>query len=323
MIQKVSGRAAALAEAAKVLELFPERAEAYSMVVRLLLLEGVWQEAEAHLGRAAGAGVRSPELDQLETIVGKASHGPRWQKRFTHASRYYVVHSDIDEKTCREAGAILDEAYYYYSYRLKRVSDIENARFQVYVFSSTEAYKKYAENIGSRGEGSLGMYSSLLKQLLISSHLSAEQLARTIRHEGFHQYLDRVVESPPRWFNEGLAEYYEAAVTTAGRWEMGRVADVHLAQLRAKGLVPLRILFSESVGEFMANAQQRYAQSWAVIHFLRHSSREREELFEGILQSLIAHPDPEVALEKALGGLAPEILDIDLRRHVNGLIRGR
>jgi hypothetical protein len=42
-------------------------------------------------------------------------------------------------------------------------------------------------------------------------------MLRTVRHEGFHQYLDRMLPETPVWLNEGTAEYFETAVLAGGR----------------------------------------------------------------------------------------------------------
>ena len=40
-----------------------------------------------------------------------------------------------------------------------------------------------------------------------------------MRHEGYHQYLDRVMPDPPVWFNEGLAVYHENGIKEDGTRE--------------------------------------------------------------------------------------------------------
>ena len=56
----------------------------------------------------------------------------------------------------------------------------------------------------------MGLYSPALKQLLIWNQPNRKKMLETVRHEGFHQYLDGVMSDPPPWLNEGLAMYYEA-----------------------------------------------------------------------------------------------------------------
>ena len=55
-----------------------------------------------------------------------------------------------------------------------------------------------------------------VKQLLIWNVPERESMLSTIRHEGFHQSLDRISGEAPDWLHEGMAESIEEAVLVPG-----------------------------------------------------------------------------------------------------------
>ena len=55
-----------------------------------------------------------------------------------------------------------------------------------------------------------------------------------------------------------------------------------------------------------------YAQSWALIHYLRCTTRENEKLFEKVFEALQHHHDGRAALREAFTGVSPLQLDSEL-----------
>lgn len=264
--------------------------DAHALAAYIHLHEG--RIAEAHeSAKAALAIAHSPDLEQLYRIVVKAKNGPPWPKRFEYESTNYHVMSDIDRKTCARAAAVLEAAYAIYNVRLKSVGRGEKRRFPVYLFSDEASYLAYTKDIsGVSPQGSAGLYSPVLKHLLIWNLPARDAMMRTVRHEGFHQYLDRLMDQPPSWLNEGLAEYYETAEIVSGRRRMGMVREDHLYSLKKK-LVPLKDFLYQPPSTFYAKPGLHYAQAWAFVHFLRHTTRERRDRFETLFDALL-EPGP-------------------------------
>ncbi len=126
-------------------------------------------------------------------------------------------------------------------------------------------------------------------------------MLQTARHEGFHQYLDRIVPNAPIWFNEGLAVYYENARVVRGKWVDGNLHANYLARVKSR-LVPLEEFLKMRQPAFMKDAAQHYGQAWAFIHFLRHSKYGRKtKLFDRFWKAFQAHPSYPRALKQALG----------------------
>ena len=172
------------------------------------------------------------------------------------------------------------------------------------------------------------MYSSYLKQLLVLDSEPRETFMKTVRHEGFHQFFDSVLDAPPIWLNEGLAEYFASARTKQGSWRDGRLNEVRLSHLRTvpnKGvalqarMTKLSSFLQISQQEFMRKGQDNYAQAWALVHFLRHSSARNKAIYQELLAGLLAGDSNMVAIEKAFEGVDLQEMDRELQAYVNKL----
>jgi hypothetical protein len=143
-------------------------------------------------------------------------------------------------------------------------------------------------------------------------------MLRTVRHEGFHQYLDRLMADPPRWFNEGLAEYFEGATQKGGKWLLGEPRTDHLETLKSNGQIRLSLVefVKQPDAQFMANAQLNYAQSWALVHFLRHGPERHRPLFKALWQALRAGQTSAQAVEAVLPKAVLTGLQTDFDRHL-------
>ena len=248
------------------------------------LIAGDPQRAKELLDRARSAGAQGATIDRLERTLVKALHGPQWPKTHEYESAHYVVRSDIDRDVCVDAARILEEGYRAYGLRLLRLPN-DGRKFPVYLFSGESGYQHYVADVfESRAENTAGMYHQRLRQLLIWNLPDRDQMMQTVRHEGFHQYLDRALDDVPRWFNEGLAEYYEISGMFAAKWEEGQVHPLHELVLHRPGthLVPLDEFLAFGPAQFYSNAPLHYAQAWAFVHYLRHG--RKDDLIEELLK---------------------------------------
>jgi hypothetical protein len=163
---------------------------------------------------------------------------------------------------------------------LERVPRTGADRFRVYLFSGEAGYQTWIKDvIGDIPPHTAGIYSPVLKCLLIWNLPSRGDMLQTVRHEGFHQYLDRLMSNPPVWFNEGLAEYFEVATPEQGNPALPERHPVHSEFLETATLLPLSTFLFETQDVFYAHTESRYAQAWALVTYLRHSTPENRQLF--------------------------------------------
>lgn len=278
-------------------------------------------------GIRRGAPARA--MQTLSSTANKALHGPSWTAKHTFESANYRVASDVSRSVSRKVAQVLEESLQHVSLRLGHTPDTRSRKFIVYVFSGERSYNRFVQDVfGARMENTLGMYSGALKQLLILHAESEDDYLSTTRHEGFHQYLDAFPMEKPIWLNEGLAEYFAAARNKGSAWhdgalELGRLEVLRQLMQREGGLkahlFPLERFVALQPMEFMANAQVAYAQAWAFVHFLRHSSVRNRDAFQRLMSELMAGRPASQAIARAFQGTDWHRLDLEFRRHVADL----
>jgi tetratricopeptide (TPR) repeat protein len=261
------------------------------------------------------------EVAPLEGMLTMRARGPAWPRRFSNVSAHYQVHSDIDAKTCIDACRLLEESYVNLKGDLAWLDDRKDfARFEVYVFSGESGYQDYCKKIlGSPAPHTAGLYSPVLKQLLIWNVPKREEMLRTIRHEGFHQFMDRAVQDPPTWLNEGMAEFWETARRENDKFQGGQPRPAHVAMLiRSRKLLPsLDAFVHGGRADFYENAQLRYAQAWAIVHFLRKGGLQGQRLFQALWDALRSGElGARGAMDKAFAGIDWAKLESEFWTHV-------
>ncbi len=300
----------------------PGELAVYERLVPLLLRRGEIDAAERVVRHGKAQHNLWNELRGLDTTLTMARRGPSWPRRITYQAAHYEIHSDIDRKICYQASVVLEEIYRNLKAQLGGVKDdASTPRFQVFLFSGEAGYQDYCKAIlGDAVPHTAGLYSPVLKQLLIWNVPTREQMERTIRHEGFHQYLDRVMTDPPVWFNEGMAEYYENGQRVRGQFDGGQVNDSHLKVLAQRPrLLSLHEFVYGNRGDFYRSAGYRYPQAWAVVHFLRRSSGPNQKRFQALWDALRAGMPTRDALDKAFQGVDWAELDREFWTYVQGL----
>jgi len=314
---------------ADCVERHPSYREAVSLFAQLLLRTGRFEEARTAISRGVGAGVPAAELQSVSITAEKAIHGPPWKTKHAFDSRHYRVASDLSRETCRAVALELEGSFRYISRRLGEGQHEPERMFQVFVFAGKASYLDYVEDVfGGRGDSTQGMYSPFLKQLLVLDSEPRESLMHTVRHEGFHQYLDSLLDEPPIWFNEGLAEYFAAAHAPTGEWREGRLLPERLAVLtgdparpfvKAEELQSLRTFLHTSQVRFMTKARRNYAQAWALVHYLRHSTRQNRAIFDRLFAELLAGTENREAIDRAFDGVDLKQMDTAFASYVQKL----
>jgi len=112
-------------------------------------------------------------------------------------------------------------------------------------------------------------------------------MMRTVRHEGFHQYLDRLLPDPPVWFNEGMATYFEGMErSSSGEMKIGRPRRDDLALLAEKGMAPLAQFLAMGPRDFYRTGRIAYAQAWLLVHMMKHGTPKQRDLYKNLMARL-------------------------------------
>jgi hypothetical protein len=281
------------------------------------------QAARDALHAALARGVPPSALKQLDSVLVRALRGPAWEKAFEFKSRNYHVRSDHSQKLCADAAQELEQSLALYNRVLGRPEPAgEGRRHAVFLFSGLSGYLAYGSALfGSEPQNTAGLYTPVLEQLLIWNLPDRDALLRTVRHEGFHQYLDRMLPAAPTWFNEGTAEYFETARLEGGSQKHGEPLREHVLRLADKDFewVPLDKLVRMGRTEFYADSGKHYAQSWALVHLLLQGTREEQATYQACFDALLAGQSPREAMDVAFEGQHMGKLLARLKEHVKKL----
>jgi hypothetical protein len=162
------------------------------------------------------------------------------------------------------------------------------------------------------------VYSPLLKQLLIWNLPRRKDMLETIRHEGFHQYLDRLMPNPPVWLNEGMAVYHENGKKVDGKLTFGHLHPNYVRLLRGNGLQPMKKFLNFGGPGFYEKGHLSYAQAWALVHMLQHTTPVYAKLFKAIMKDLQTLSAYEVVQKRLPDAMLPQLTK-DLKLYVEGL----
>jgi hypothetical protein len=306
-------RDAALAKTRALVREYPDYVDAVAALISFTLCSGQRAAAAKELAAARARGLASDELERVAHTLAKAERGPDWPRRFTHRGRHCAVSSDIDQRVCVEVANTLTEAFATFTAELGALHRSVQP-VQVFVFAGENSYRSYlADVLGTVPIHTTGIYSHTLGQLLLWQTPERARMLQTARHEGLHWYLEQVLPAPPRWLNEGLAQYYETASARGERAGAANLRALRIASLRDQKLLPLAQFFARSDGEFYADPALSYAQSWAMVTFLREGTQAQR----AVLPALIAALQRGIAHAEALTAVLPEpkldALDRELR----------
>ena len=289
--------------------------ELYQTAGFFLLLAGRLDDARAVVEAATRGGHQSPSLEAMGRVTVRARNGPDWPKSFEYKSPNYHVVSDIDPDVCKKAAGVLEDALVTFRSHVRSLSSEPGRRYKVFLFSGEAGFKRYVADSdllsGKGPERAAGLYSPVMKQLLIWNLPNRDEMYRTIRHEGFHQYLDRLLPDPPVWLNEGMAVYFEPIPRPGGELRLDQARPDMMDALKGATLVPLKDFLRIRPSEFYATAPRSYAQAWLLVHMMRHGATKDRALYTGLLSHLEKESGPEavraVFTDDVLGWLDGEL----------------
>jgi Flp pilus assembly protein TadD len=305
-----------------VLQDDPGHADAATGLVELLLNAGHPAAAKAVADAAAAQAVHGERFAALQRLLAKAQRGPNWARVHEYRSRHYRVMTDLDEAAAARVAETLEAAWTAYG-RALGVGRPAAEPLRVYLFAGAAGYTAYVDGIlGQPALRSNGIYSSTLKQLVVCNTGDLGALLATVRHEGFHQYLDGIARDPPVWFDEGLAEYFESGTHAGGWFTAAAVRRDHVERLLAGERLALRAFLHLSRSDFYRDAEANYAMAWAFVHFLRHGREAPADLFARQFAACAQQVDARAAVAQGFAGVDLEVLDGAFWRHVQRLAAG-
>ena len=249
-----------------------------------------------------------PDLGFGQLLTDKQFH--------TYRSMYYTTQTDVSLTFSKDVGSYMDRIHEKYSDHLRRFKKDSKEKFHIRVYKEKEEFHKL---VGY--EKSIGAF--LPNKYLLCSYLgdnSKERLFKTLRHEGFHQFMyTHISRQSPPWIDEGLAEYFEQSMDEWGNFSPEMLPEHHIHVLgraiKMNTMIPLvQLLGMKKMNwnqrlsnEILANNQ--YAQSWSVVYFLLHGEdAKNSEYFNRYFKAMKKKKLAQEGIEYTFGNRMEEFV---------------
>jgi hypothetical protein len=200
-------------------------------------------------------------------------------------SKYYLIHTDLDDVLVFDLGTRMDAMYAEYSRRLSDF-DLRDERrpVDVYLFNRKSDYTAFT---GTQYLHTGGIFMPARNQIAAYLEGQRDVLRRTLQHEAFHQFASKAIGANlPIWINEGMALLFEEAIWTGDGFLMNQVPPRRVRQLQSdvhnNNLLSFKVLINMSPERWSANlagdpavGATQYNQAWAVVHYMAYGDDGR------------------------------------------------
>ncbi len=178
---------------------------------------------------------------------------------------------------------------------------------RVYLFASLKDFNRFRDDNYSKG-----FYQSGPDFDIIALISGGPEMQRTARHEFIHLAAHRAMGPMPRWFEEGLADFYSTLAVERGSLIVGRAVPEHLDHPSNQALTAAEMRGFFSSAASADRIHTFYAQCWALVHYLRQSAKYGPK-FDALIRRITAGEDIETVFPSVLGRTIAELLDEALR----------
>jgi tetratricopeptide (TPR) repeat protein len=200
--------------------------------------------------------------------------------------------TDAGEKSGRQLASRFEQVRGIF--RQAGISD-EPVRVRVFAFASQRDFHRYrADSDGFFQSGPDRDYIALY---------SGPDAGRVAFHEYVHLVLNHSAVPLPRWFDEGMAEFYSTAQVEHDQLRVGEPIASHIALLSQGQWLNAADLSGRAHGGLY------YAESWALVHMLNLAPKWRDGMPQFAL--MLAQEKPaEEAFHEAFGSTLEDALKV-------------
>ncbi len=161
------------------------------------------------------------------------------------------------------------------------------------LFSKQDEFQRYKNKVAPGSTTNTGFYLSSINEASVVQWANRpERTYAVVRHESSHVIIASLLGATPRWFNEGLAEYFEL-LTAQSQHRRIDVDENKLnylkQQLDEKKLPSIETLWSLKGREFYQNPQLHYSMAWSLIHFMLNDETTKK-VFLALIKTLYNNP---------------------------------
>jgi hypothetical protein len=181
--------------------------------------------------------------------------------------------------------------------------------YTVKMFKDRASFQQYAKEHGV--EGFAAAYFSFEDKELVLYDLftvgMGQKTFNILYHEAAHQFIWHYLgEDVPIWFHEAVAQYFEGAAYSSGRFKVGSVdyektQVVHNALMRQEKLA-LSEMLGMSRGEFYSgNVSLNYATAYYFLLYLLNFDASTKSLLSEFVSMLRSKGDSQWAYDNTFG----------------------
>ncbi len=297
----------------------PDYALAYRRRASLLLGAGRFEEARSDVRKARTLQPKDTSLEALERKFDLVIDGPDWPKKYEVETKNYVVRTNVSQAFAQSIADQAELIRRLYGQVFPRKKS--KRKSPIVVFKSA---KEYHANGGPPTAG--GHFDPLFKQLFLFQYPKLSDTRLVLYHEGFHQYLDGILEvKPPQWFNEGVADFFGPSIHHKTKDEEGMKIRPNPWRLplikrlvKAGKAVPFERLMTMTQQQmYGADAGNHYAQAWSMIYFFAEADdRVHFKYIKTYFKSLRRGKNRIEAYEAAFGKANMQALEERWRKFI-------
>lgn len=234
----------------------------------------------------------------------------------------FTLYGNAGEGKIREVGLTLERLRAVLLLLTQKLSANAPVPTTVYVFKNDASLKPYKPLYQGKPANVGGFFLPTEVGNVIALTAAWNSDPRPlIYHEYLHFFLQNNFPPVPRWYDEGLAEFYSTFQANDSEARIGLTVDAHIGLLREVPLMPMEKLFAVTYDSPEYNEELKqgifYAQSWAFVHYLMRGAPERKPQLVRFLQALNAGTPPVEAFHASFQ-MEPAQMLAELLRYIRG-----
>lgn len=225
---------------------------------------------------------------------GEVLVGHRSEHLLEVLSREYLIQSKLDRQQTLELAKIIEQAIRFWREESNLPYQIKTAKtLQIHLLKNHQAFQKMVDSDRERFSPELkkahGYFDGQVCHLAYFHDRYRTQYI--LIHEGRHQYDDLVVEKfyrMPKWYSEGLAEYY-----SQHKWEKGNLKMGGLYPEKNYSLFFLKKLWQQKKILTIQEVLQKpnyseinpawYQNIWGILYYLKTEKKQNFAQWESDL----------------------------------------
>ncbi len=253
-------------------------------------------------------------------IAAQPSYLDQWTRT---GSAHFEIWSDAGPERAAEVATALERFRAVFARLAPEIELASPTPTRIFAFRDADSYAPYKTGPDAGGVRILGQFLAHRDGNYITVNADPGYLGSfaVVYHEFVHYLVQHNLPGAPRWFNEGLAEYYSTFAVEDGRAVVGRPVARHLDWLREHTDLRLedvlRVRRPAQALDEAHKAGRFYAVSWGLVHYLLAGGDEAGARLAELISEASSGGDPVAAFERVFEIRVGE-LERRLRAHLLG-----